>query len=161
MRWVHLIQSARTIVVLLLAGIGLAGIPDDLQAWWKWLAMLDECGIRIVFGLVAVLILVGPGYYCRFKKWKNEKDMRKHREHLLYMDAWEIVDFYIRDVIKDKPDRIKLHIRRGILEAFENTCSDGMKGEGVYDGNVLERWIQNNAIRMFVTHRGELRSENK
>ena len=109
---------------------------------------------------MAVLILVGPGYYRRFKKWKNESNARKDRERLLYLDACAIVDFYIRDAIKDKPDRIKL-LRRGVLEAFENTCSDGMKGEDVYDGNVLERWIQNNAIRMLATHHGELRSENK
>ena len=161
MIWLILLQSTHKIFVLMLAGIGLAGIPGDLQAWWKWLSMLDECGMRIAFGFLAVLVLVGPDYYRRFKNWRNQKIRHKHRERLLYIDASAIVDSYIRDAIKDEPDRIKLYIRHSILDTFEETCPEGMKGEHVYDGDTLEHWIQSNAIRMLVAHYGQLKLDNQ
>ena len=118
--------------------------------------MLDECGARIALGLLSVFVLAAPLAVGRFIRWRGEKVARERRKRLLYSDAWGIVDFYIHDAIKDKPDRIKLSIRHDILKSFEKTCPDGMKGEGVYDGDILEKWIRYNAIRILIAHRGEL-----
>lgn len=161
MNWTYLIQPIRTIIFLILTGIGLAGIPDDLQAWSKWLTTLDECGKRIFLSLMGVLILIGPGYYRQIRRWKNQRDTHEKRKHSFYLDANAILDFYIKDAIKDKRPKIKLGIRHGILETFENTCPDGMKGDGIYDGNILEHWIQNNAMKTLVNHYRELDVKNQ
>ena len=38
---------------------------------------------------------------------------------------------------------------------------DGMKGDGIYDGNILEHWIQNNAMKTLVNHYRELDVKNQ
>ena len=80
--------------------------------------MLDECDIRIASGFVVVLILVGPLYYRMFKKRRDEKSaaevVRKNEQiarecykRLLWIDAGEVVDRYIRGAIKEKRPSIQ------------------------------------------------------
>ena len=118
--------------------------------------MFDEVGVRLAFGYLAIALLIGPDYYFRFKKRRGKKLAREHRKSIEYLEATNIIDSYIHDAIKDKRDQIQLLTRRAIFDSFEKNCPEGMRGDGVYDGDILEKWIRHNAIKILVAHYGEL-----
>ena len=147
---------ASAVFFFVTAIIGLPGLLDDVQGWKRWLAVLDECGTRIGLAIAGGVFLLAPSGYFRFKDWRAKKLASERRRRMSYLDACGTVAFYVQEAIKDKPDRIKLVIKKDILETFEKACPKGMKGPGVYDGDALEHWLRDSAIKMLIAHRGEV-----
>ena len=157
MNWKPFVRYVSVALGFFFAGIGLVGIPAGFQdLHFQLLPMLDETGVRIAYAFLGVLLLIGPDYYLRFKKRRGKKLARERRKSIEYVEATGIIDSYIHAAIKDKRDKIQLLIRRAIFDSFEKNCPEGMRGDGVYDGDILEKWIRHNAIKILVAHYGEL-----
>ena len=72
-----------------------------------------------------------------------------------YLEAGEIVDTYIHYATVDVRDGIRLLIRRDILTRFEQGTGN-LIGPGQYNRERLHLWMQSNAARFLVAHRGEM-----
>ena len=72
-----------------------------------------------------------------------------------YLEACDIVERYIHSATDAKRDIVKLTIRRAFIERFEQTTG-AMLGPGQYNRALLHQWMQSNAARFLVDHRGEM-----
>ena len=72
-----------------------------------------------------------------------------------YIGACEIVDGYIHLATHDMRDRVRLSVRHSIIERFGQSTG-AMLGQGQYNRALLHQWMQSNAARFLVHHRGEM-----
>ena len=161
----HLFQRLfrYVIAVLLLANaiIGFRGWWDDIQGWWAWLAMLDECGVRISMATAAGLILLAPAGYTRLKNWYTEKINAERLCYISRLEAMEIVLTYVRPALRNERPGIGLSVTNRILKSFAATCPDGMRENEAYNGHLLHQWIRDNAIKILISHLGELKPKDQ
>ena len=71
-----------------------------------------------------------------------------------YVMASAIVNRYI-DPDETMRDITRLSVRADILKQFEDVV--GAKVGDNYNGELLHQWMQKNAARILVSHRGEMR----
>lgn len=72
-----------------------------------------------------------------------------------YIEACGIVDAYIHTALHAKSDSVKLIIRKDFMERFEKTTG-AIIGLDQYNRELLHQWMQSNAARFLVGHRGDM-----
>ena len=72
-----------------------------------------------------------------------------------YIGACAIEDDYIHPATRDMRDSVWLAVRRDFIERFDQV-SGAKLGEYQYNRALLHQWIQSNAARFLLDHRGEM-----
>ena len=75
---------------------------------------------------------------------------------ITYIEACGIVRAYIEPAMQDMRDRIQLTMTHEFVERFSETTG-AMLGPGQYNRVRLRQWIESNAARFLVEHRGAMR----
>lgn len=75
---------------VLLGVVGLSGIPDDIQGWWKWLKMIDHDMVR--YALVAVA-LAGFAYLHKDRLYARVPKLPMVRQRRETPLNWEEFNF--------------------------------------------------------------------
>ena len=149
--WLSRIASALTVA-------GGAAMVDWLASppWFY-----SYVGIVIVF----VATMKGLSFYKELKKSRAPQGHEEPSESpsagevsgsVGYVEACDIVERYIHLATDAKRDSIKLYIRHEFIEQFAQTTG-AMLGQGEYNGVLLHQWMQSNAARFLVEHRGKMR----
>ncbi len=68
------LKAASLLTGAILTVIGLAGLPQDLETWERWLDGVSQDTWRWIFVIVGILIAASPNTY----KWVQAKYRRKH-----------------------------------------------------------------------------------
>ncbi len=74
----------------------------------------------------------------------------------MYIEACGIVRAYIEPALQDTLERIQPIIIHDFVERFSETTG-AMLGPGQYNRQRLRQWIESNAARFLVDHRGAMR----
>ena len=143
----HLCGRAYGIFGLATGIFGVAGWQDDARTWAAWARMNPE--------LAGVFVGAGGVMFLTYLVWEIRRLLqRRHAATAVsYLTAGAIIDHYISPAMMDKPDPVKLIVRKDILDRFGETPRAKL-GRLEYNGVLLRQWLEHNAARFLVKHRG-------
>ncbi len=134
--------------------VGLAGIPDDWDTWTDLVVMVPDPIGWLALGAFSALTLN--------QLWEIIKNRRARRNTnesepiaLSYLNAGALIDRYISPATVVMPASIQLTVRKDLLDRFGETPGAKL-GEYEYNGVLLRQWLEHNAARFLVQHRGDL-----
>ena len=149
--------SAASLAVMV---VGIPGTIDSALGWPKWLegeASLAVFWIGSLF-LVAHLVSVWHRGWEPYKSWVR----RGHRieddpsaDVVDYIGACAIIDAHIVPATRNMRSGVKLTVRQDFIERFDKVTGAKL-GEYQYNGPLLDQWMQSNAARFLIEHRGEM-----
>ena len=134
--------------------------PSDLSAFLRSGADWVDAGGKVHAFLWAVLVVFGLWFAFDIWTWVRERrgtarDKQSPASPIVdYATASYIVSCYI-DPDQTMRDGVRLSVRVAILKRFEDVV--GAKVGDNYNGELLHQWMQKNAARILVAHRGEMR----
>lgn len=73
-----------------------------------------------------------------------------------FVKANAIVEGYIHPATHDKQANVRISIRNDFIRRFDKTTGAKL-GVGQYNSELLHQWMQTNAARLLVEHRGEMK----
>lgn len=73
-----------------------------------------------------------------------------------WMEAQVIIDRYIGPALVDKPERIRLTLRKGFMDRFEQVTGAKL-GEFEYNRALLHQWMEHNAARFLIENVEDMR----
>ena len=145
------------IISVVTALVGIGGWQDDTRVWIGWFANMNPTLSGFLMGAgatgIAVFILVKLESLARRKGWIESE--RPPKPEIDWITANAIIDNYLQFEKVRTTSHIWLSIRNDILKKFENSPGS-MMGAAVYNRDRLRLWIESNAARLLVRHRGEL-----
>ena len=151
-----IIWSVLTIFWICERIIGLVALPDDMRAWLEIVAMIPDPIGWIALGASSALLSNYFWHGFRAKQRARRAATEADPTSISYSIAGAIIDRYISPAMMDKSDAVKLIVRKDILDRFGET--PGAKiGQAKYNGKRLQQWVEHNAARFLVDHRGEMR----
>ena len=125
------------------AGFMLESLFLDKWPWWGWaIASIPAIGL-IVFSIRMQLRQARP-----------QRDGAPGAP-LDYIGAGAIVDRYIEPAVRDKPDGVRLTVRKDFLDRFDKVTGAKL-GEYEYNRALLHQWMQENAARFLVENREKM-----
>ena len=114
--------------------------------------------VSVVFGDGSTIVrglLMGAGGVVllgQIAVWLSKK---RHTPAVDYLNAGAIIDRYISPAMVGKSPAIRITVRRDFLERFSKTTGAKLS-EYEYNGVLLRQWLESNAARFLVDHRGEM-----
>ena len=132
--------------------VGLAGLADDWRTWREILTMIPDPLGWAAFGASLALLL---NHLWVVVAKKRKARAAKETVAVSYLGAGAIIDHYISPATIDMKPAILLIVRKDLLDKFSNTTGAKM-GEHQYNGVLLRQWLESNAARFLVDHRGEM-----
>ena len=72
-----------------------------------------------------------------------------------YIGACAIIDAHIAPATRNMRSGVKLTVRQDFIERFDKVTGAKL-GEYQYNGPLLDQWMQSNAARFLIEHRGEM-----
>lgn len=123
----------------------------NMNSWpsWIWLITISLGVLLIIMYFLIHL------YILRQKNVSNLRDDIINKTTVDWIESMGIIDRYIAPALYDKPDHIKISIRKEIMDRFSNTTG-AVVGEFQYNRQLLHQWIESNAARLLIANVGEL-----
>ena len=152
------------------AFFGMGVIPIAAFGPWRQMVLYDSpFAVRIsIVGFMVGFLISSVWHLFKYQSMRRENqelktkiakpetvDEDKLPDSVGYVDACEIVDAYIHPATHDMRPGVRLSVRRGIIERF-GQITGAMLGEGQYNRKLLHQWMQSNAARFLVDHRGKM-----
>ena len=154
-----------TVVVL-----GLGVIPIAAFESWRQ-TVFTRVGAAPTITLLAAMAFLAFGAICfhRHKIKAMDRALEDMRTRLAaaaaaedapcapldYIGAGAIVDRYIEPAVRDKPDGVRLTVRKDFLDRFDKVTGAKL-GEYEYNRALLHQWMQENAARFLVENREKM-----
>ena len=163
-RMVGIVRRAYGVLGLCGGAFGVAGWQDDARTWAEWAAVNPE--------LAGALMGAGGVMFATWVVWeairlwrhgilglkararKPERSQSPTATVIGYEDAMTIIGRYI-DPQQTMRSGVKIAVRADIFDKFNGVVGAKI-GEG-YNGELLRDWIEGNAGKILVKHRGEMR----
>ena len=117
--------------------------------------------VFVVFGAAGVLVLhlQHRTHLKAIAKLRAQVATEQHQSTpsaaVDYIGACEIVDAYIQPATRDMRDPVRLAVRHDFIKRFDKVTGAKL-GEAQYNRALLHQWIQSNAARFLLDHRGEM-----
>ena len=139
------VVSGASALVVIAIGFMLENLFLDEWSWEAW-------GIVAILALV-VSMLAG---WIESRLVIRAKTKNKHMSGSTadYLEVCSIVNSYI-DPDQSMRDIIRLTVRNDIIKRFEKVTGSKL-GKYKYNRALLHQWMQSNAARILVNHRGEM-----
>lgn len=140
--------------------IGFPGTIDSAFVWVEWMEGVPSLVTAWVGSILvtAYVVSVGSRGWETFKSWVR----REHRTEtpsadvVDYIGAVGIVDLYIAPATQDMRAGVKLTVTHDFIRRFDKVTGAKL-GEYQYNRPLLNQWMQSNAARFLIDHRGEMR----
>lgn len=137
---------------------GLPSIIANAETWRKWLLMASGPlwfhWLIVILGFVVLIYVMWPDLKKKFYKSKSSEE-ELNRGVVDFIGAMGIVDSYIRPATVDMRDGVRLTIKRDFIDRFDKVTGAKL-GEYEYNERLLHQWMQSNAARFLIDHRGEM-----
>lgn len=154
----HIFGRAYGVAGLATGIFGVAGWREDAHTWAAWAEMNPE--------LAGVFVGAGGVMFATYLIWEICRFLQHRRGRrraatgaaptaVCYLTAGAIIDRFISPAMMDKTDPVKMIIRKDILDRFGETPGAKL-GQFDYNGVLLRQWLEHNAARFLVKHRGEM-----
>ena len=150
-----IIWSVLTVFWLVERVIGLAGLPDDTLAWLDIVAIVPDPIGWLALGASLALLINHLWNLLQSNQLAKRAATEAAPTAVSYLTAGAIIDHYISPAMMDKSDPVKLIVRKDILDRFGETPGAKL-GQFEYDRVLLRQWLEHNAARFLVKHRGEM-----
>ena len=117
--------------------------------------------VFVVFGAAGVLVLYlqHRTHLKAIAKLRAQVATEQHQSTpsaaVDYIGACGIVDAYIQPATRDMRDHVRLTVRHDFIKRFDKVTGAKLD-EYQYNHALLHQWMQSNAARFLIDHRGEM-----
>lgn len=125
---------------------------------WRWLVLMGICILTsLAFNWKDRLMVKRVWKAVRGLDDDNPPNVPTSLiEEVDYIGAYDIIDRYIAPALQDLRVQAKIAIRNDFIKHFDKMTGAKL-GEHQYNGTLLHQWMQSNAARFLVEHRGKMR----
>ena len=139
----------------------LPGIIAGVEEWKQWIEMffvpLWMHWVFFVVGFITMVYLVWPDLTRQFRRrrQKTAPVTLAPSIEVDYVGAMGIIDGYLSPAMMGMRDSVKLTIKKDVFNKFDKTTGAKL-GEYLYNSQLLHQWMQANAARFLIDHRGDM-----
>lgn len=145
------------------AAIMIVGLPSTIDSAFIWVEWMEGMASVVMAWIGSILVTayvvsVGPRGWKAFMSWirgRHRTEDDPSDNVVDFIGACGIIDSYIAPATRDMRAGIKLTVKQDLISRFDKVTGAKL-GEYQYNRALLHQWMQSNAARFLVEHRGEM-----